>query len=792
MPKKIVHSTSAYYQLPPELRSLVKESVACLGEVIERELGTKAYDRIEHIRKVMATLRHEGGKEEEKKRAGKALSDTYKILEKLNAKERLDFATSYTLMLELMNVCENAYRTFRLRRESPSHDVIQFKMEAITYVLTAHPTEARATQNIAIFHQIQSFLVSALEQRGRLDRDRLKSLLEIAWRVPIVRSRKPKVEDEALHIYSVALRKENLDALLSTGATTVPVYLRSWVGGDKDGHPGVDEHSLANSLSISRLFLYRYARAQLEDLGGLLELFSEKKWQKSLLTLKQALSSVREMETGDGGRIRKLRKLVHGFKKQYEKEFGPPPLPLQRMRQLLHVFPGLVIPLELREDSGLLVKNLANTHGKRKKTIAIERMLRKVEQLSRGGDPRWYAQGFIVSMTEKLLHLELAAKLVQETFGDLKLPIVPLFEQKGALNGSVEFIEAFVKHPKFKKAIATTWKGRVEVMLGYSDSSKEAGVLPSRLEVSSTMRKLDEVCKRLKVKPIYFHGSGGSVDRGGGPVEDQLSSLSPGALHLYTATIQGEMVERNFASPEIAQSQLLKIAETSERLLKGKKAALPSHELKLFSSYVEERYRATVASPVFLAGVEHATPYPFLSLLKIGSRPTKRAGVLSVSGLRAIPWVLCWTQTRVLFPTWWGVGSAWERLSKKDQKGLTRDYEENSVFRSYLHVLGFTLAKIELPVFQFYIAQSSLSPRAKKEYLESFETELAKVRRFYQAVTGHRNSLWFRPWLGESIELRSSMIHPLNLLQILAEKSKDQALLRVSVTGIASGMLTTG
>ena len=131
-------------------------------------------------------------------------------------------------------------------------------------------------------------------------------------------------------------------------------------------------------------------------------------------------------------------------------------------------------------------------------------------------------------------------------------------------------------------------------------------------------------------------------------------------------------------------------------------------------------------------------------------------------------------------------------MNKAQRKVLVKDYARNSVFRSYLHVLGFTLSKVELSVFNFYVSQSSLSDDEKKVYIKGFETELLKVRRFFQAITGHRNPLWFRPWLGESIELRSSMIHPLNLLQILAEKNKDLELLRVTVTGIASGMLTTG
>ena len=770
---------SAYRELPPELKNLVKTSVACLGEVIERELGRSAFVRIETIRKRMASIRQGGPAQ-----TYPVLEKTLKDLQKLNAKEQLEFATSYTLMLELMNVCENAYRTYRLRKNQTSHMKMKFQMEAIIYVLTAHPTEARTTQNIAIFHKIQEFLIHELEQPGELDCDRLKSLLEIAWRVPLVRHRRPKVEDEAEHIYSIALRKENLDMILSVGSTAVPIYLRSWVGGDKDGHPFVDENSLAKSLGLSRLFLYRYARSCLEDLGGLLELFSEKKWHKMLRGLKQGLAPLREVSVGDGGRVRSFRKLVHQFKKQYEGEFGPTPLPLQRLRQLLHVFPGLVIPLELREDSGLLSKKL--------KMPAIERMLMKVCELSQGGDPRWYAQGFIVSMTEKLEHLELAAALVNKTLGGLKIPIVPLFEQKKALVGSSAFIRALAANPQFKKALETTWRGRVEVMLGYSDSSKEAGVLPSRIEVSNAMRDLDRVCKQLNIKPVFFHGSGGSVDRGGGPVEDQMASLSRGALMLYKATIQGEMVERNFASPEIAQSQFLKIAHTSEQILKSKTTPHANPELIHFAKKIEEKYRSTVASPVFLKGVEHATPYRFLSLLKIGSRPTKRAGVVSVNSLRAIPWILCWTQTRVLFPTWWGVGTAWQELDAKHQKVLKSSYKNNPLFRSYMHALGFTIAKVELDVFHFYIYQSSLSSEEKNEYEVSFRKEYSKVNAFYKAITGHQDPLWFRPWLGESIELRSSMIHPLNLLQILAEKNKDLALLRLTVTGIASGMLTTG
>jgi len=782
--------------LPESLRALVKTSVAVLGEVIERELGRKAYLRIEAIRKRMASVRTASTP-----KTTRQLQAVYRDLKKLKPQERIDIAIAYTLMLELMNACENAYRTFRLR-DRHEHPVLHEKnapllsnpeVTPITYVLTAHPTESRSSRNIAIFYEIQKLLVRTLERGGALDRAELKSLLEIAWRVPIMRSRKPSVEDEAEHLYSVALRDENLETILRVSRQDTPVYLRSWVGGDKDGHPGVDEVTLVNSLQASRRDLYAYARKQLDELGELLELFSSTSLQRDRVTLKNQLAGLREIRAGDGARMKKLHQGVLKLKADYERMIGETPEPLRRLEQMLHTFPGLVIPLELREDSGMMMQAVAVKPGQKK--FAIERMLLKVAEISKGTNPRWYAQGFIISMCGSIEHIEAAANLMTRTLGGLKIRVIPLFEQKEALHQSDRIIETLLKRARYQKALKTDWLNRVEVMVGYSDSSKEAGVLPSRIEVSTAMQRLDRVCRKYRVQPIYFHGSGGSVDRGGGPVEDQLASWSKGALAFYKATIQGEMVERSFASPEIAESQFLKIAETAQKLRKTRHPAESSSALKHFALKIETEYRAAVTSERFMAMVESATPYRFLSALKIGSRPTKRAGKkggLAVTSLRAIPWILCWTQTRVLFPTWWGVGTAWTQLNSVQKRELKRAYRTHALFRSFVHVLGFTLAKVELPVWNFYLDQSRLAAGEKTYFQKRFGREFQATLKFFSELTGKRDTLWFRPWLSESITLRSAMIHPLNLLEILAEHEKDPALLRVAVTGIASGMLTTG
>jgi phosphoenolpyruvate carboxylase len=197
-----------------------------------------------------------------------------------------------------------------------------------------------------------------------------------------------------------------------------------------------------------------------------------------------------------------------------------------------------------------------------------------------------------------------------------------------------------------------------------------------------------------------------------------------------------------------------------------------------------------------MAMVEEATPYRFLSALKIGSRPTKRAssqkGTLAVTSLRAIPWILCWTQTRVLFPTWWGTGRSWRAMLPAHQKKLKNEYKTNPLFRSFIHVLAFTVAKVELPIWDLYLSESNLAPAEAQRFKLEFAREYASTLHFFKELTGKADPLWFRPWLAESIHLRSPMIHPLNLLQILAEKDHDLPLLRVAVTGVASGMLTTG
>ena len=184
-----------------------------------------------------------------------------------------------------------------------------------------------------------------------------------------------------------------------------------------------------------------------------------------------------------------------------------------------------------------------------------------------------------------------------------------------------------------------------------------------------------------------------------------------------------------------------------------------------------------------------STPYQYLDALKIGSRPSKRQ--TPGARLRAIPWVLCWTQTRALMPTWWGVGSSFEALSDKEKDELKALFQKDNLISSYFKALGFTLRKVELSIFEMYLRQRHDRKKAL-EIVRRFEEEYEKALKCFHWVTGESELLWFRPWLSQSVYYRSSMIHPLNLAQLEALKRNDRELLRETVTGVACGMMTTG
>jgi phosphoenolpyruvate carboxylase len=761
--------------LPFELRRLVSRSVELLGEIVAEELGKDAFKRIEGLRSAMSELRSA-----DRASAHAALAAWLSTLRALPPRHQAAISRSFTLMLQLMNACENAYRTHRLQRterEIPSHD----RPDLITYVLTAHPSESRSPSNVQLFHELQHALVEALKHGVDQETARIRHLLKLCWRAPIARQEKPRVRDEAEFIYSILLRHETLTALLDVSRTVAPIAIRTWVGGDKDGHSGVDERTMLQSWNLSRRPLLAFIERRLNEVRGSLGLIPAKALERRCMEVIQAIRKLKRVRERDGRRLVAAQAALKRFTKSYRATIGENHPALLELEELSRIFPAWLVPLELRDSSELIVRAATGAR------VAIRRMLSALGEVSLGGDPTWYASELIISMTSTFEHVRAGETLVAQTLGRRKLPVVPLFEERVALKSSERIVRQMLGSRKPGDAL--------EIMVGYSDSAKEMGALPSRLMLAKTVHRLDRVCRQAGVIPVFFHGSGGSVDRGGGSIEEQTAWMPSSALKRFKATIQGEMIDRTFASPEILRGQTVKLARQLGHV-RERDARPASAAVEKFADRVSQHYSAMVKRPVFLEVVEKASAYGYLRTLHIGSRPTKRSrkpGQVTLSSLRAIPWVLSWTQSRALFPTWWGIGSAWKEASPEQRRELKDAFADEAVIRSFVKLLGFTLAKVELPVWRLYLEQSRLPRATSEEFFRLFEAEYDLALDFVRKISGKDDLLWFRPWLGTSIRLRSAMIHPLNLVQLLNRgPGSSERLVRETVTGIASGMLTTG
>lgn len=768
-------------KLPPLLKHLVSWSVSVLGKAIKEEYGEDIYLKIEQVRLQMKKMRRLGPSKWKKSTA--ILLQEYKEFEKLAPAGQMAMANSFSSMLELINRCESAYRDFRLSKKEIT--LLKNKPEAIVFVLTAHPTEARSPECLAIYRLIQNTLLKSITDGKKATESELFHLIKMALRIPMARESKPTVLNEAEHIFEYVLKEEILSILIEFREKDLLVMLRSWVGGDKDGHPGVDEKTMLLTLSLSRKYLLDFILIKLDAVVFEGSILKQSDILNLILNIKKDLKKLRKMEEGDGFRVLKFVEDLKILQHHYQEMLGFESKQINKIFSLIKIFPALVLSLEIREDSSVIRDSLKNPQR-----FAIGRMLVTLKKISKGMNSKHYVRGFILSMVKSVEDLENGISLVKKTMGKLGVPVVPLFETEGALESAhLVLKDIFKKEKELAKIHQKNWDGRFEIMLGYSDSAKEIGVFPSRLLISQAMDKVDKALKKENLTPVFFHGSGGSVERGGGSIKEQSSWWPKSSLNIFKATVQGEMVARSFASPNILKGQIYKIAA---QINEPRKIIKISDPLNRFSLEIKNQYQKIINDPQFLEIVEKASPYLYLKELKIGSRPTSRNPILKVGGLRAIPWILCWTQTRVLFPTWWGIGSTWEAMDKKQKSKLISTYKSSEVFSSFIKILGFTLAKVDLAIWRLYLEKSGLQEEIINKVFFEFYTEFIRTLKFVRQISKKKNLLWHRPWLGTSITYRSSMIHPLNILQLLALKNKDNTLLRETVTGVACGMLTTG
>lgn len=758
-----------------ELKQLVSLSVKLLGEALHEIHGKRLYQEIESLRVKMKTAR---GKDPAF--VQKVLESVYKDLQKNDTEELHQKAKAFSLMLELINACEAAYRTHRLEKFKIK---VETKPEAIIYVFTSHPTESRSQRFLKLMTNVEDLLIQSLDDGFEVIREELFYFLKIAVRLSLANNRRPQVKDEMEQVFHTVLSPDILAEQIALNKKDLNISFRTWVGGDKDGHPKVGSSTMLESFHLSRQKIIEFILTLEKKFEDEISLIDEgEAIRKELMNFKASLRNLKRVTSGDGKRVVVFKKSLAKLRKISDAANLSSPF-LNDVEKLIWFYPALVLPLEIREDSELIVAALTD------KKQPILKMLATLKSVSQGMDPKWYVRGFVISMCQTSEDMLAAVTITKRTLGAFSIPVVPLFENEKGLINSTSILEGAFKKFSFQQEHKKKWGTRFEVMVGYSDSSKENGVLPARIMIEAGLFKLESFLLKKNLKPVFFHGSGGSTSRGGGTVQEQISWWPQTALNIFKVTIQGEMVQRNFNHPLIMRSQVGKIVNGYNEC-KPKPHSI-SDEVATFSASIQNSYRTLVHDPSFQELTALATPYDYLNLLKIGSRPTKRNAKGKFS-LRAIPWILCWTQTRLLLPVWWGTGVAWQSLSGKEQKALKKYYAESPLMQSYVKNLGFTLVKVEMGVWNFHLDHSKLSDEEKTHWRKAITEEFELSVKFFHEISGENNFTWFRPWLSESIYFRSSMIHPLNVIQKLALERKDNILLRETVTGIACGMLTTG
>jgi phosphoenolpyruvate carboxylase len=415
--------------------------------------------------------------------------------------------------------------------------------------------------------------------------------------------------------------------------------------------------------------------------------------------------------------------------------------------------------------------------------------------------PKECLGAYVISMASNVSDILIVMLLQKEAGVKYFLRIVPLFETLFDLQNA---------HLIMKNLYSLTWylkhfKYKQEVMIGYSDSSKDAGKFAASWAQYSTQEKLQEISNKHKVKLTLFHGRGGSVGRGGGPIYEALLSQPPGTVNCRTrVTEQGEIIQQKFGTESLAEYTLgtyigSVLEATLSPPIKPKKSWRKLMDsMSVASSLAYRKYLNS--NKDFLRYYYEVTPQKILEKLFIGSRPAKRKKSQGIKSLRAIPWVFAWTQMRFILPAWLGTLEALNIAEKNNNKSILKNMLNHwSFFNAMMDMLDMVLTKTDQRVIKFY--EECLGDSNLKNIGEKLRKQLSSLIYLNKKIIPN-DILEKRKGFRESIRVRNTYAEVLNLLQadimrkLKQKKIKDRKTLNdamlVTVAGIAAAMKNTG
>lgn len=732
----------------------------------------------------------------------------------------------------------------------------------VELVLTAHPTES--TRRGALAAQLRmAELLRRLDEhdltpagRAGVERGLLEEITTL-WQTDEVREKRPRVVDEIRHglwffervLLDDAPRVEAELRRLVPGMAeeAAPLRFGSWIGGDQDGNPNAGPETFRAALAQARTLAAGRYRDEVRDIARALSV-SERLAPVAPELLESIARDERELpgyaeQIGDQNAGEPYRRKLSFIWRRLDVLAGA-----SSFESFDHSY---ATADELLADLDLVDRSLRAGRGERIADGRLAALRRRVTMFGfhvaqldvrmhardlHAADPvqepagtAWATllavadaqrrQGLagtgtlVISGTTSADDVRRALELADRADADL-VP-VPLFETIEDLRAAPSIVRELLGDGRFDRQVRERRDGRLEVMVGYSDSAKDGGYLAAQWHIQRAQAALADVARAAGLELMVFHGRGGSAGRGGGPTHAailaQPPAHPPGRLKL---TEQGETISFKYGLRGLARRNLeaavagALLAAVPDRLgAAGATSSVdPEHAAAMdeLADASERAFRGLVhRDPAFVEFFRSFTPVDELALLNVGSRPAKRPdSARYLEGLRAIPWVFAWTQNRCVLPSWYGCGTALEPFAAtEDGLRRLRDMRDSwPAFRALVSNLEMTLAKSSMQIARAYL---DLVPDAadRMRLWQAIEQEHARTVAAVLAIVETDELLDSQPVIQRSIRLRNPYVDPMNLIQVelLAEHraagGEDPAVARLlarSIAGVAAALRNTG
>lgn len=749
-------------------------------------------------------------------------------------------------------------------------DTALHRLQAMRFhpVFTAHPTEARRSAISRSVRRLATLLDEhdAIMRNGADERRAERRMIEeidTLWRTAPLRAEKPsptdevrsvmEVFDETLYTSIPHVYRRVDDALQGPAAgSRAPVvrpFVRvgSWVGGDRDGNPFVTASVTRKAAKIASEHVLLGLERTTNRIGRTLTLDAATTPPSAALQAvldrlvtedEDAAAEIAKRSPNEphrrtllllarriGATRRRDARLAYTDPEQFladlrtvQSSLVEAPAPRQaygHLQQLIwqvETFGFHLTELEVRQHSAVHAKALAELDAGEPPSDMTREVLdvfRSVAAIQRRLGPR-AAGRYIVSFTQSAADLanvhRLAEYAAREHGERPTLDVIPLFETFADLQAAPRILAEIVEHAEFRDRLAATGR-RMEVMLGYSDSSKDVGPVAATLALYEAQARIAQWADENGIELTLFHGRGGALGRGGGPANTAILGQPPHSVDgRFKLTEQGEVIFARYGEPAIAMRHIDQVAAavllaSSPSIEERNRAAAERYAgvAATMDEASRDRFFSLVKAPGFAPWFAQVTPMEEIGLLALGSRPARRGlSVESLADLRAIPWVFAWTQARINLAGWFGLGTALEAVGDADL--LRAAYDEWPLFRTLIDNVAMSLAKADSRIARRYL---DLGDRDDLAGIVMSELEL--TRSWVIRVAGGSELLENRPILQRAVKLRSPYVDALSLLQLraltalrdaatagLAPDPEQQRLLLLSVSGVAAGLQNTG